>query len=54
MAFWFVYGIFLLYCIACHIELDNTVICLSADHYPYGMTEEQYEELAGRDLSNDT
>lgn len=32
-------------------KLENTVICLSADHYPYGMTEEQYEELAGRDLS---
>ncbi len=32
-------------------KLDNTVICLSADHYPYGMTEEQYEELAGKDLS---
>lgn len=34
-------------------KLENTVICLSADHYPYGMTEEQYEELAGKDLSND-
>lgn len=34
-------------------KLENTVICLSADHYPYGMTEEQYEELAGMDLSND-
>lgn len=34
-------------------KLDNTVICLSADHYPYGMSEEQYEELAGKDLSND-
>lgn len=32
-------------------KLDNTVICLSADHYPYAMTEEEYEELAGRDLS---
>ena len=32
-------------------KLENTVICLSADHYPYGMTEEQYEELAGKDLS---
>ncbi|MDR0949443.1 MAG: sulfatase-like hydrolase/transferase, partial [Lachnospiraceae bacterium] len=32
-------------------KLDNTVICLSADHYPYAITEEQYEELAGRDLS---
>ncbi len=34
-------------------QLDRTVICLSADHYPYGMTQEQYEELAGRDLSQD-
>lgn len=34
-------------------KLENTVICLSADHYPYGMTEEQYEELAGKDLSKD-
>lgn len=34
-------------------KLENTVICLSADHYPYGMTEEQYEELAGKDLSGD-
>lgn len=32
-------------------KLDNTVICLSADHYPYAMAEEEYEELAGRDLS---
>lgn len=32
-------------------KLENTVICLSADHYPYAMTEEQYEELAGKDLS---
>lgn len=34
-------------------KLDNTVIVLSADHYPYAMTEEQYEELAGKDLSGD-
>lgn len=34
-------------------KLENTVICLSADHYPYGMSEEQYEELAGKDLSGD-
>lgn len=34
-------------------QLENTVICLSADHYPYGMTQEQYEELAGKDLSQD-
>lgn len=34
-------------------KLENTVICLSADHYPYCMTQDQYEELAGKDLSND-
>ena len=28
-------------------KLENTVICLSADHYPYGMEQSQYEELAG-------
>lgn len=32
-------------------KLENTVICMSADHHPYGMTEAEYEELAGRDLS---
>ncbi len=32
-------------------KLDNTVICMSADHYPYGMTEEEYEELSGTELS---
>lgn len=32
-------------------QLENTVICLSADHYPYGFSDEQYEELAGKDLS---
>lgn len=32
-------------------KLENTIICLSADHYPYDMTMEQYEELAGKDLS---
>ena len=32
-------------------QLENTVICLSADHYPYSMSETEYEELAGKDLS---
>ena len=32
-------------------QLEKTVICLSADHYPYGMTTEQYEELAGKTLT---
>ena len=26
-------------------KLDDTVIVLSADHYPYGLTDEQYSEL---------
>ena len=32
-------------------QLDRTVIVMSADHYPYAMTTEQYEELAGKSLS---
>lgn len=32
-------------------QLERTVICMSADHYPYAMTKEQYEELAGKSLS---
>ena len=32
-------------------QLDRTVICLSADHYPYGLSDAEYEELAGKDLS---
>ncbi len=32
-------------------QLEKTVICMSADHYPYGMSQEQYEELAGKALS---
>ena len=31
-------------------KLESTVIVLSADHYPYAMSKEQYEELAGREL----
>lgn len=31
-------------------QLDKTVICMSADHYPYAMSTEQYEELAGKSL----
>lgn len=32
-------------------QLEKTVIVLSADHYPYAMTQEQYEELAGGSLA---
>ena len=32
-------------------QLEKTVICLSADHYPYGFSDAEYEELAGKDLS---
>ncbi|MCH5270054.1 MAG: sulfatase-like hydrolase/transferase [Lachnospiraceae bacterium] len=31
-------------------KLETTVICLSADHYPYAMKIENLEELAGRPL----
>jgi len=31
-------------------KLENTVICMSADHYPYGMNQSEYEELAGKPL----
>lgn len=30
--------------------LDDTVIVISGDHYPYGLTQEQMEELAGHDI----
>lgn len=33
-------------------KLDNTVIVLSADHYPYGMKLDNYEELAGMELED--
>lgn len=33
-------------------KLDNTVIALSADHYPYGMELNNYEELAGMQLED--
>ena len=29
---------------------DKTVIVLTNDHYPYGLTDEQYSELAGREV----
>lgn len=31
-------------------KLEKTVIVMSADHYPYGMNVDNYEELAGREL----
>lgn len=31
-------------------KLDNTVIVLSSDHYPYGMAEEKIDEFVGRKL----
>lgn len=33
-------------------KLDNTVIALSADHYPYGMDLNHYEELTGTKLND--
>jgi phosphoglycerol transferase MdoB-like AlkP superfamily enzyme len=35
-------------------ELDNTVICLYSDHYPYGLSEKAIEELAGPGVRNTT
>ena len=38
-------------------ELENTVICLSGDHYPYGLEDAVLDELAGspgQDLSATT
>lgn len=31
-------------------KLDDTVIVLSADHYPYGLTDEEYSELLGHEV----
>lgn len=31
-------------------KLDDTVIVLSGDHYPYGLTDEEYSELLGRQV----
>ena len=31
-------------------KADNTVIVLTADHYPYGLSESQYNELAGKHI----
>ena len=31
-------------------KLDDTVIVLSADHYPYGLTDEEYSELIGHEV----
>lgn len=31
-------------------KLDNTVIAMSADHYPYGLEIDKLEELAGKEL----
>lgn len=32
-------------------QLENTVICLYPDHYPYGLSNKAIEDLAGQDLS---
>ncbi len=31
-------------------KLDDTVIVLASDHYPYGLTEREYNELAGKEV----
>lgn len=33
-------------------QLDDTVIVLCADHYPYGLTKDQMDEMAGRPLDS--
>ncbi len=35
-------------------QLENTVIALSADHYPYGLSTEEYAELYGKDTIDET
>jgi len=35
-------------------KLENTVICLSADHYPYGMDLDTYESLMGMENLQDS
>ncbi len=34
-------------------KADNTIIVLTGDHYPYGLNEEQYNELAGKEVDTD-
>ena len=31
-------------------KLDDTLIVLAADHYPYGLNEDEYNELAGKEI----
>lgn len=35
-------------------QLENTVIALSGDHYPYGLEPEEYAELYGKDSIDET
>ena len=34
-------------------QLENTVICISGDHYPYGMDPATWDELSGTDMDTD-
>ncbi len=34
-------------------KADKTVIVLTGDHYPYGLTEEQFNELAGKEVDTE-
>jgi len=34
-------------------ELENTVICISGDHYPYGMDPATWDELSGMEMDTD-
>ncbi|MBR5783149.1 MAG: LTA synthase family protein [Clostridia bacterium] len=33
-------------------KADNTMIVLTTDHFPYGLTDEEYAELSGREIKN--
>ena len=35
-------------------KLDNTLFIVTPDHYPYGLTSTTYNQMAGRDISDDT
>ena len=34
-------------------KLDNTLFIVAPDHYPYGLSDGTYNELAGKDIEND-
>ncbi len=34
-------------------KLDNTLFIVAPDHYPYGLSDGVYNELAGKDIEDD-